>query len=221
MRAATVRELPVGAVGSLPPARHANWFTGIQRLPIAILSSLGVLSPLVATIIGWIALGQTLTPVQTGATAPSSRRQAFSPRSSAISSPRVAVSLSALSDGRCGKEDLIPGEHAATVPTSPVDLLQRAVPAVLVTVMPDGRPQASVVWVAYRDGLISLNTEAGGQAVRDIHADPRITGLTLLAIAASVSSLTSAPFGSTSMDDRTHEESRSGFHTPEAAAARA
>lgn len=45
-------------------AAYANWFAGIQRLPIGIISFLGLLSPLVATIVGWAVLDQTLTAVQ-------------------------------------------------------------------------------------------------------------------------------------------------------------
>ena len=45
---------------------YANWFRGVAELPIAISSSLGLLSPLVATVAGWLVLSQTLTPVQLG-----------------------------------------------------------------------------------------------------------------------------------------------------------
>ena len=64
---------------------------------------------------------------------------------------------------------------AVAVPESHVDLVTRALPAVLVTLMPDGRPQASIVWVAHDDGRLSLNTEAGRQKVRNMTADPRVT----------------------------------------------
>lgn len=43
---------------------YANWFRGIQRLPISVVSFLTLLSPLVATLAGWLALGERLTPVQ-------------------------------------------------------------------------------------------------------------------------------------------------------------
>lgn len=43
---------------------YVNWFRGIQLLPVAIVSFLGLLSPLVATVAGWIVLDQTLTIVQ-------------------------------------------------------------------------------------------------------------------------------------------------------------
>jgi probable blue pigment (indigoidine) exporter len=43
---------------------YTIWFWGLQRLPAANASLLGLLSPLVATVVGWVALGQSLTPVQ-------------------------------------------------------------------------------------------------------------------------------------------------------------
>ena len=39
---------------------YANWFRGIQLLPVSVVSFLGLLSPLVATIAGWTLLDQTL-----------------------------------------------------------------------------------------------------------------------------------------------------------------
>ncbi|OIV38104.1 ABC transporter permease [Mangrovactinospora gilvigrisea] len=49
-------------VGTL--AAYLLWFRGIARLPVAAVSFLPLLSPLVAAIVGWAALGQGLTPVQ-------------------------------------------------------------------------------------------------------------------------------------------------------------
>lgn len=43
---------------------YANWFAGIQRLPINTVSFLGLLSPLVAAIAGWAILDETLTTTQ-------------------------------------------------------------------------------------------------------------------------------------------------------------
>ncbi len=40
------------------------WFRGIARLEPSAVASLGFLSPLVATLLGWLLLGQTLTPLQ-------------------------------------------------------------------------------------------------------------------------------------------------------------
>jgi probable blue pigment (indigoidine) exporter len=43
---------------------YSVWFWGLERLPAARVSLLGLLSPVVATVVGWAALGQDLTPVQ-------------------------------------------------------------------------------------------------------------------------------------------------------------
>jgi probable blue pigment (indigoidine) exporter len=45
---------------------YTNWFRGLERLPAAQASLLGLLSPLVATVLGWAVLDQRLTPVQVG-----------------------------------------------------------------------------------------------------------------------------------------------------------
>lgn len=43
---------------------YSLWFRGIERLPIGSITFLGLLSPLVATILGWAVLGQALTVLQ-------------------------------------------------------------------------------------------------------------------------------------------------------------
>jgi probable blue pigment (indigoidine) exporter len=43
---------------------YTIWFRGLERLHAARVSLLGLLSPLVATVIGWAVLGQSLTPIQ-------------------------------------------------------------------------------------------------------------------------------------------------------------
>lgn len=45
-------------------AAYANWFRGIQALPVATVSFLGLLSPLVATIAGWLVLQESMSPLQ-------------------------------------------------------------------------------------------------------------------------------------------------------------
>ena len=45
-------------------AAYANWFRGVQALPIATVSFLGLLSPLVATVVGWAVLHQSMSPLQ-------------------------------------------------------------------------------------------------------------------------------------------------------------
>ncbi|WP_218917342.1 EamA family transporter [Luteipulveratus mongoliensis] len=53
----------LGVVGTL--LAYALWFRGIGELPVVAVSFLGLLSPVVATGIGWIVLGQSLTGLQT------------------------------------------------------------------------------------------------------------------------------------------------------------
>jgi probable blue pigment (indigoidine) exporter len=43
---------------------YCLWFRGIARLGPATVAPLGLLSPLVAVVIGWLALGQTLSLLQ-------------------------------------------------------------------------------------------------------------------------------------------------------------
>jgi probable blue pigment (indigoidine) exporter len=43
---------------------HANWFRGIQDLPVSVVSLLGLLSPVVATFLGVVVLGERLTALQ-------------------------------------------------------------------------------------------------------------------------------------------------------------
>jgi probable blue pigment (indigoidine) exporter len=52
----------LGLIGS--GLTYALWFRGIQRLPTAAVSILGLLSPLVATLLGYFILQQSLTVVQ-------------------------------------------------------------------------------------------------------------------------------------------------------------
>lgn len=61
--AASAGYLWLGLVGTL--LAYASWFRGLERLPIGALSFLPLLSPAVATVIGWLVLGQALTFAQT------------------------------------------------------------------------------------------------------------------------------------------------------------
>ena len=53
----------LGIVGTL--LGYSLWFRGIDELPVASVSFLVLLSPVVATVIGWVVLGQSLTVLQT------------------------------------------------------------------------------------------------------------------------------------------------------------
>ncbi|MBC7632384.1 EamA family transporter [Aeromicrobium sp.] len=53
----------LGLVGTL--LAYTLWFRGIGELPVVAVSFLALLSPIVATTIGWAVLGQSLTTMQT------------------------------------------------------------------------------------------------------------------------------------------------------------
>lgn len=52
----------LAVVGTL--LAYALWFQGVGRLPVAAVSFLVLLSPVVATVLGWLVLGQPLTALQ-------------------------------------------------------------------------------------------------------------------------------------------------------------
>ncbi|GAB2525592.1 EamA family transporter [Nocardia heshunensis] len=54
--------LYLGLIGTA--IAYALWFRGIARTSVTSVTFLGLLSPVSATIIGWAALGQSLTPLQ-------------------------------------------------------------------------------------------------------------------------------------------------------------
>ncbi len=43
---------------------YVLWFRGLHRLPVTAVTFLGLLTPVVATVVGWVLLGQAMTPVQ-------------------------------------------------------------------------------------------------------------------------------------------------------------
>jgi PPOX class probable F420-dependent enzyme len=61
------------------------------------------------------------------------------------------------------------------IPDSHLDLLTRPVHGVLSTMMPDGQPQSSLVWVDYDGSDVLLNTTLERQKCRNMQADPRVT----------------------------------------------
>jgi probable blue pigment (indigoidine) exporter len=45
---------------------YAIWFRGLSRLDAGVVSALALLSPVCATLLGWLILGQALTVLQIG-----------------------------------------------------------------------------------------------------------------------------------------------------------
>lgn len=63
------------------------------------------------------------------------------------------------------------------IPNSHRDLLVSRVYGVLSTIMPDGQPQSSLVWVDYDGTHVLVNTALGRQKCRNMRANPRVTVL--------------------------------------------
>src|SRR5688572_24536026 len=64
---------------------------------------------------------------------------------------------------------------SAMIPEAYMDLLTGTNFPMLVTLMPDGQPQASVVWFSYDGSHILINTHKGRQKDKNMRARPRVT----------------------------------------------
>jgi PPOX class probable F420-dependent enzyme len=63
----------------------------------------------------------------------------------------------------------------ANIPSAFLDLLtQKKAFANLATVMKDGSPQVTPVWVDYKDGKVLVNTERSRTKARNMRANPRV-----------------------------------------------
>lgn len=65
----------------------------------------------------------------------------------------------------------------APIPESHRDLLTRPLDVALVTVMPDGQPQATVVWCSLEGPYLLVNTMRGFRKERNMRARPRVAVL--------------------------------------------
>jgi PPOX class probable F420-dependent enzyme len=62
------------------------------------------------------------------------------------------------------------------IPANYMDLItEKKVMPTLVTVMPDGQPQGSVVWFSYDNGYIWINSAKGRQKDKNMRARPMVT----------------------------------------------
>jgi PPOX class probable F420-dependent enzyme len=66
-----------------------------------------------------------------------------------------------------------------TIPDSHLDLFQTPVHGVLTTIMPDGSPQSSVIWVDYDGENVMVNTTLERQKGRNMRANPKVTILVI------------------------------------------
>jgi len=65
------------------------------------------------------------------------------------------------------------------IPNTHIDLFQNPVHGVLTTMMPDGMPQSSIVWVDYDGECVLINTTLERQKGRNMHANPKVTVLVI------------------------------------------
>ncbi|MFB6104147.1 MAG: PPOX class F420-dependent oxidoreductase [Halobacteriaceae archaeon] len=63
---------------------------------------------------------------------------------------------------------------AATIPDAVIDLFDRETYAILGTVMPDGTPHLTPVWIDHDGDDILVNTARGRQKDRNVRANPRV-----------------------------------------------
>ncbi len=64
---------------------------------------------------------------------------------------------------------------AVPVPENVRDLLDRPLTCALITVMPDGQPQATPVWYDFDGANVRVNTAEGRQKARNMQRDSKVT----------------------------------------------
>lgn len=60
------------------------------------------------------------------------------------------------------------------IPEKYSDLLNKAAFGNLATLMPDGKPQVTPIWVDYDGGFLRFNSARGRQKDRNVRRDPRV-----------------------------------------------
>jgi PPOX class probable F420-dependent enzyme len=68
---------------------------------------------------------------------------------------------------------------SVSIPNTHRDLLVKSVHGVLSTMMPDGQPQSSIVWVDYDGTYVLINTTLERQKGRNMRANPKVTLLVI------------------------------------------
>lgn len=64
---------------------------------------------------------------------------------------------------------------SVSIPESHRDLLERPIYAVVTTVMPDGQPQSTVVWVDAEGDRVRFSVGQSRQKIKNLQANPRVT----------------------------------------------
>ena len=68
---------------------------------------------------------------------------------------------------------------AIPIPETHRDLLVKPVHGVLSTIMPDGQPQSSMVWIDYDGTFVLINTTLERQKGRNMRANPKVALLVI------------------------------------------
>jgi PPOX class probable F420-dependent enzyme len=66
-----------------------------------------------------------------------------------------------------------------SIPNTHIDLFQKPVHGVLTTLMADGMPQCSIVWVDYDGDYVLINTTLERQKGRNMQLNPKVTILVI------------------------------------------
>lgn len=62
----------------------------------------------------------------------------------------------------------------ASIPEKYLDLLQKKSFAAFTTLMPDGSPQTTPVWIDFQNGELWVNSALGRQKDKNVRRDPRV-----------------------------------------------
>jgi PPOX class probable F420-dependent enzyme len=68
---------------------------------------------------------------------------------------------------------------AVIIPESHLDLLLEPIDGVLTTMMPDGQPQMSIVWVDFDGQHLLINTTLERQKGKNVRANPKVNVLVI------------------------------------------
>lgn len=71
------------------------------------------------------------------------------------------------------------GDHPLLVPESYLDLFTRPIVVALITLMPDGQPQATPVWADYDGRYVRVNSARGRQKDKNMQPGARVTVLVI------------------------------------------
>src|ERR1700731_1018659 len=110
---------------------------------------------------------------------PDTGKRSLAVHAKSVSGLRPMLPSSYNSPQRCRKKSAVPRMRrpfmAGAIPDKYADLFQKRAFANLGTLMPDGRPQVTPVWVDYDGEHVIFNSAKGRQKDRNVRRDPRVS----------------------------------------------